>query len=646
MHLVKVSAVSLNTTPLDFTGNVKKIIQALSTNQCKDSEYILFPELCISGYGCEDSFFKESVWKRSWMALESLLPHTKNKVIIVGLAVFHGSFLYNCAAVLSNGNIIALIPKLNLANTGIHYEKRWFHSPNEFLNDQYIPQYGYEQASIPFGHFLLEKDGVRFGLEICEDSWVTKRASHAYAEQGLDILFSPGASHFSLGKREIRHRIFQETSRTSQIITVFTNLCGNESGRAIFEGGSFFCMDGKVIKEGPRLFFGDYQVTSATLSLSQVRSLRAREMRSLSTKESLSEIPILHLPKTSVSPIVLDHRQKDENHFELNPHLKKATIYEDFTRAVSLGLFDYLRKSKTKGYTLSLSGGADSAACALLVDSMKQIAKREVGEFVFHNLSMEESRLLVTLYQKTENNSPLTEKIAKLLTEELGTEHHSIAIDESVSLAVHLIESTIQKKLSWQTDDLALQNIQARIRSPLIWLLANLNGHLLISTGNRSEASVGYTTMDGDASGSLCPISGVSKEFILDWLDDIQAGKNSYISPKDSLRLLRETKPTAELRPLSEKQEDEKDLMPYPLLQKIERYLVYLGIDEEECLHHLVSDFPSLTKEYLSTQITRFTKLFAASQWKRERLPPSFHLDEYGLDPKTSYRYPILSGGF
>ncbi len=646
MHLVKVSAVSLNTTPLDFSGNVKKIIQALSTNQCRDSEYILFPELCISGYGCEDSFFKESVWKRSWLALESLLPYTKNKVIIVGLVVFHGSFLYNCAAVLSNGKIIALIPKLNLANTGIHYERRWFHSPNEFVVDQYIPHYSENQTAVPFGHFLLEKDGVRFGLEICEDSWVTRRASHSYSEQGLDILFSPGASHFSLGKREIRHRIFQETSRTSQIITVFTNLCGNESGRAIFEGGSFFCMDGRVIKEGPRLFFGDSQVTSAAISLSQVRSLRAREKRSLPTKDSLSKIPILRLPSKNTNPILLDHRQKEESHFDLPAVLEKTTIFNDFTRAVSLGLYDYLRKSKTKGYTLSLSGGADSAACALLVDSMKQMAKKDVGDFVFHNLNIEESKLLVTLYQKTENNSPLTEKIAKLLTEELETEHHSIAIDESVSVAVHLIERTLQKKLSWKTDDLALQNIQARIRSPLIWLLANLNGHLLISTGNRSEASVGYTTMDGDSSGSLCPISGVSKEFILNWLDDIQAGNNAYISPKESLRLLRETKPTAELRPLSEKQEDEKDLMPYPLLQKIERYLVYLGIDEEECLLNLVTDFPSLTKDYLSTQITRFTKLFGAAQWKRERLPPSFHLDEYGLDPKSSYRYPILSGGF
>jgi NAD+ synthase (glutamine-hydrolysing) len=648
MHLLKISAVSLNTTPLDFSGNVKSIIAALGSVECKNSDYILFPELCISGYGCEDSFYKESVWKRSWAGLESILPHTKNKIVIVGLPVFHGSFLYNCSAVISNSKIIALIPKLNLANTGIHYEKRWFHSPNEFLSDIHLTNYNTSDNSEPisFGHFLFEREGVRFALEICEDSWVAKRASHTYAEQGLDILFSPGASHFSLGKREIRHRIFQETSRTNQIFTVFTNLCGNESGRAIFEGGSFFCMNGKVIHEGPRLFFKNFHVASSAVSLAELRSLRAREKRSLSTSKSLTEVPLIQLTPTIKSSLVVELRTNEAKVTELQTPPTHDTLYNDFTRAVSLGLFDYLKKSKTKGYTLSLSGGADSAACALLVHSMKEIAKKELGGFIFQNLELKEDHLLITLYQKTENNSHLTEEIAKLLTEEIGVEHHSILIDQSVSVAVSLIESTLGKKLSWEKDDLALQNIQARVRSPLIWLLANLNGHLLLSTGNRSEASVGYTTMDGDSSGSICPISGVSKEFILQWIDDIQAGNNAYINKKESLRLLRETKPTAELRPLAEKQEDEKDLMPYPLLQKIERYLVYIGIDTEECLMHLGADFPNFDSEYLKTQVHRFTKLFAASQWKRERLPPSFHLDEYGLDPKSSYRYPILSGGF
>ncbi|TGN20130.1 NAD(+) synthase [Leptospira idonii] len=645
MTSLKIAAVSLNTTPLDFSGNLKSILESLKQEETKDCDFVLFPELCISGYGCEDAFYKESVWRRSWNALEEILPYTKDKTVLVGLPVFQSSFLYNCMVVLDREKIVCIIPKTNLANTGIHYEKRWFHSKESLVAESYIPPQKYFNAGspVPFGHFLLEKKGVLTGVEICEDSWTSNRPSQVYAEQGLDILFSPGASHFALGKNKIRYRIFQETSRQHRSLTVFTNLCGNESGRAIFEGGSFFCENGNLVEEGPRLFFSDYQITTYTTSLSELRSARAKEFRSSSPKEKL-QIPVLRLESERSSSFILDMRTKSE---KTNQNQSSAnSLFDDFTRAVSLGLYDYLRKSKTKGFTLSLSGGADSAACALLVTSMKEIAKKELGDSIFNRLGVEESKLLVTLYQKTENNSELTETIAKVLTEELGNPHHQISIDSSVEEAVGLIQSQIGRKLTWETDDLALQNIQARVRSPLIWLLANLNGHLLLSTGNRSEASVGYTTMDGDSSGSLCPISGVSKEFILRWIDDIQSGNNPYISFKESLKLLRQTKPTAELRPLETKQEDEKDLMPYPILQEMERLSVFVGLEEEECFFRMKQSHPELDADLLKKQIERFTKLFRTSQWKRERLPPSFHLDEYGLDPKTSYRYPILSGDF
>jgi len=649
MTQIKIAAVSLNTTPLDFSGNLKSIKASLESNETRDCDYILFPELAISGYGCEDAFYKESVWKRSWSSLLEILPHSKDKTILVGLPVFHSSYLYNCIAVLHAEEVVCLIPKMNLANTGIHYEKRWFHSPPAFMNESFIPPNvgSTKQKQVPFGHFILEKKGILSAVEICEDSWNLNRPSQGYAENGIDILFSPGASHFAMGKREIRKRIFQETSRIQRNLTVFTNLCGNESGRAIYEGGALFCENGNVSKEGPRLFFSQFQITTHKPSISELRSLRAKEFRSSHPTSHTKKIPVLSLisEKESNSQFILDMREK-ENISNANDYKEPITVYDDFTRAVSLGLFDYLRKSKTKGFTLSLSGGADSAICALLVNSMKEIAKSECGSSIFSELGMEENNLLVTLYQKTENNSVITEEIASLLAKEIGNKHYQISIDSSVTNAVELIESQIGKKLNWETDDLALQNIQARVRSPLIWLLANINGHLLLSTSNRSEGSVGYTTMDGDSSGSVCPIAGVSKEFLLRFLDDIQSENNCYITPKESIRILRQTKPTAELRPLVTKQEDEKDLMPYPILQEIERLLVYVGLEEEECLERILEKDNSLSRDSVSKQIERFTRLFQVSQWKRERLPPSFHLDEYGLDPKTSLRYPILSGGF
>lgn len=642
MPKIKIAAVTLNTTPLDFLGNYESISKAIGSPEAKNADCIVFPELSISGYGCEDSFYNPFVWTRSEEIIEQLKTRAPNQIVMVGLPVFVDSFLYNCMAVLYGGKVVALVPKLNLANTGVHYERRWFHSESDFLNKTIT--FGGNQ--VPFGHFIFQTQNWNFGVEICEDSWSVNKPATSYSLHGIDVLFSPGASHFAMGKQKTRKQIFTESSRNQCNLQVFTNLTGNESGRIIFEGGAIFASLGNLVKEGPRLAFSPFQVTTYSFDPMEIRAAKARSFRDPKPKISMEEIAKIQIDtvintngKETFGFSVLDKRTEKEESSESLP----LSLYEEFTRAVCLGLFDYLRKSKTKGFTLSLSGGADSATCALLVTAMKEIAKRENGDSIFSSLGIEEKNLLVTIYQKTKNNSSLTEEIAKALADELGCQFYSIAIDRAVETSVDLIESVLGKTLNWKEHDLPLQNIQARVRSPLVWLLANLNEHLLLSTGNRSEAAVGYTTMDGDSSGSIAPLAGVSKEFLLDWLDDIQNGNNLFITPKDSIRTLRNTKPTAELKPLSEHQEDEKDLMPYPILQSIERKLVFLAQTEEDCLESLKQEFPWETGDSLFRYIKKFKKLFMTAQWKRERLPPSFHLDEYGLDPKSSYRYPILS---
>lgn len=640
----KIAAVSLNTTPLDFQGNFENIRSAIQSPDSRDANIILFPELCISGYGCEDAFYRPSLWEKAAEILDKIKIISPNQVVVVGLPVFVESYLYNCMAVLSHGKVQAIVPKLNLANTGVHYERRWFHSPQSFQNKTI----SLNKQKVPFGNFIFLDQSIRFAIEICEDSWSALKPSQFYNLSGVDVLLSPGASHFALGKQKIRRQIFAETSRNQNNLQVFTNLCGNESGRIIFEGGAFFASCGNLVSEGQRLHFTPYAITTHSFHPSEIRAAKARNLREPHPKTNSEEVPTITLGEVMPSEksdqtrlLVLDKRE--ETNSKSLPTTIDLSPFEEFTKAVCLGLFDYLRKSKTKGYTLSLSGGVDSATCAILVSTFVTIAKEENGEGILSKLDWNEKNLLVTLYQKTKNNSPITEEIAKTLSEELDCEFHSISIDEIVSSSVSLIESVKGINLNWKEHDLALQNIQARVRSPLIWLLANLNGHLLLSTGNRSEAAVGYTTMDGDSSGSIAPLAGVSKEFLLDWLDDIQKGNNRYITPKHSIQMLRNTKPTAELKPLAEHQEDEKELMPYSILNSIEHKIVFLAMTEMDVLDGLSKEFPWESKEQLFGYIQKFKKLFGISQWKRERLPPSFHLDEYGLDPKSSYRFPILS---
>ena len=204
---------------------------------------------------------------------------------------------------------------------------------------------------------------------------------------------------------------------------------------------------------------------------------------------------------------------------------------EEFARAVALGLFDYLRKSRSQGYVLSLSGGADSSSIAALVFLMIRMAVENIGldgvkkklgyiKAIQDCKTPEEivGKLLTVMYQGTENSSDDTFNSAKELADDIGATFLNININGLVETYTGLIEEQLGRKLSWDTDDLALQNIQARVRAPSIWMLANINNALLLTTSNRSEAAVGYATMDGDTSGSISPITGIDKHFLRGWL--------------------------------------------------------------------------------------------------------------------------------
>jgi NAD+ synthase (glutamine-hydrolysing) len=171
-------------------------------------------------------------------------------------------------------------------------------------------------------------------------------------------------------------------------------------------------------------------------------------------------------------------------------------------------------------------------------------------------------------------------------------------------------------------------------------MLANLNNALLLNTSNRSEGDVGYSTMDGDTSGSISPIAAVDKFFILHWLR--WAEKNL---DRPGLALVNSLQPSAELRPLERTQTDEADLMPYSVILEIEKLAIRDRRSPMDVYLILVDEL-DLPGPVLKEYIKKFFRLWSRNQWKRERVAPSFHLDEFNIDPKTWYRFPILSGGY
>jgi NAD+ synthase (glutamine-hydrolysing) len=318
-----------------------------------------------------------------------------------------------------------------------------------------------------------------------------------------------------------------------------------------------------------------------------------------------------------------------------------------------------MRKSRTRGFVVSLSGGADSALVAYLVAAMVRLALADLGPDGFGErlaysaelagLTEERElvrRLLTTVYQATRNSSETTRRASRGLAEALGATHFELDVEPIVQAYVEKVEASLERKLSFATDDLALQNIQARVRAPSVWLIANVRSALLVSTSNRSEAAVGYATMDGDTAGGLCPIAGVDKNFVRSVLRWLESEGPAELGALPALALVNAQAPTAELRPPGAAQTDEADLMPYDLLDVIERAAIRDKRSPREIYALVRAEFPHYGERELFTWLERFFRLFARNQWKRERYAPSFHVDDESLDPKTWYRFPILSGGF
>jgi NAD+ synthase (glutamine-hydrolysing) len=256
-------------------------------------------------------------------------------------------------------------------------------------------------------------------------------------------------------------------------------------------------------------------------------------------------------------------------------------------------------------------------------------------------------QLLTCVYQGTRNSSVETRRAAAGVAKELRATFYDLDVDRLVESYTDLIAGAMKRKLSWRKHDTALQNIQARVRAPSVWLIANLQRALLLVTSNRSEASVGYTTMDGDSSGGLCPLGGIDKAYLREWLRWLEVKGPDGLTNYPSLKRVNVQAPTAELRPLLTHQTDERDLMPYVVLDSIERRAVRDKLMPLAVLERISEEFRgSFSRKQLTDWVERFFRLWSMNQWKRERLAPSFHVDDESVDPKTWCRFPILSGGF
>ncbi len=603
---MRIGGATLNQTPFDWTNNVANIREAIRIAREQKIKILCLPELSLTGYGCEDVFLSNWLAERAWQHLEALVNECDEITVAIGLPIRIHGITYNGACVVSNKRIIGITLKQNLARDGVHYEPRWFDAWPANKTIPLPPPY----PPLPAGDLVYDVEGIRLGFEICEDAWRREnRPGYRLHERGVDLILNPSASHFAMGKSLLREQeVIVEGSGKFDCVYVFVNHLGNEAGRMIYDGDIVIGQQGNLVAVNRRLSFRKVNVLSCDINFQNPAGTKCQASS--------------------------DNKQRNE----------------EVAQALALGLYDYLRKSRARGFVLSLSGGADSGLCAIAVAEMVRRVPTEIGWKAFcESIGLDDKeiggdwrravgKILTCAYQGTKNSSATTLDAAQRLAESIGAEFHHWSVDEEVASYTGKIEGAIGRPLNWDADDIALQNIQARARSPIIWMLANLRGAILLTTSNRSEGDVGYATMDGDTSGSLAPIAGLSKPFIIQWLKWAESALgHTGLSAINSLQ------PTAELRPASEQQTDEKDLMPYPVLEQIEKQAIFHRKSPEEVFDALKND---VEHDLLKNYIKKFFHLWAANQWKRERLAPSFHLDDLNIDPRSWCRFPILSAGF
>ncbi|XP_061309088.1 glutamine-dependent NAD(+) synthetase isoform X2 [Pezoporus flaviventris] len=627
---VTVAACALNQWALDFEGNLKRIVRSIGIAKSSGARYRLGPELEICGYGCLDHYYESDTLLHSFQVLAKLLesPATQDIICDVGMPVLHRNVRYNCRVIFLNKKILLIRPKISLANTGNYRELRWFTpwTKTRHVEEYFLPRIIQEvtgQETVPFGDAVLATKDTCLGAEICEELWAPNSPHIEMGLDGVEIFANSSGSHHVL--RKAHTRVDLVNSATAKEVLVATlDLEDVRSYRA--------------------------EISSRNLAASKVNPYpRVKVNFALSSSDDIA-VP-------TCMPIKWRHHSPEEE--------------------ISLGpacwLWDYLRRSKQAGFLLPLSGGIDSSATACIVYSMcHQVCLAvkngnadvlaDVCRIVNDETYVPEDprefckRVFTTCYMASENSSQDTCNRAKLLAEQIGSYHINLNIDAAVKAIVGIFSMVTGRTPLFSVfggskrENLALQNVQARIRMVLAYLFAQLTlwtrgmpgGLLVLGSANVDESLRGYLTKYDCSSADINPIGGISKTDLKNFIQ--YCIENFHLT---ALRSIMSAPPTAELEPLVDgqvAQTDEVDmgttyaeLSIYGKLRKIAKAGPYsmfcklINMWKEICAPREVA-----------SKVKHFFRMYSLNRHKMTTLTPSYHAENYSPDDNRFDLRPFL----
>lgn len=659
MRLVTLATCNLNQWALDFHGNLQRIKTSIKQAKAQGAVVRVGPELEITGYGCEDHFLEPDTMMHSWECLREILVSglTSDIVCDIGMPVEFAGVRYNCRVYCCDGRVLLIRPKLDVANDGNYRELRWFTSwkhSSAHLEDFRLPDIirdAVSQEAVPFGHGFLAFSDTTFATECCEELFTLASPHVALALSGVEIIANSSASHHQLKKWDERLELIQCATRKAGGVYLYSNQRGCDGGRLYFDGCACIAINGDIVAKGSQFSLQEVEVLTACVDLDTVSSYRGAIS---SFREQASY-------ESSFSRVKVDRRLcQSICTFDTIPsspvQVKSYLPHEEVALGPACWLWDYLRRSGASGFLLPLSGGADSSSVATIVGSMCRLVVEAIkgGDLQvlydafrignYQNGEVPEdpkefaSRIFCTVYMGSENSSQATCARAEQLAKEIGASHLNIRIDSVVSSLTTLFKSLTGLTLRYKVDggtpaeNLSLQNIQARIRMVVSYMLASLMpwvhnkpGFLLVlGSSNMDECLRGYLTKYDCSSADINPIGSMSKHDIWGFLE--WSSVNLGFS---TLADIVAAPPTAELEPIRNNytQLDEVDMgMTYEELSMFGQYRKISRHGPVSMFQRICRDMHgTLTPAEVATKVKRFFRYYALNRHKMTTLTPSYH---------------------
>ncbi|WP_455076776.1 NAD(+) synthase [Prevotella koreensis] len=618
----------------DCKFNTTETIRLIDEADGKGVEIVVFPELGITSYSCQDLFHQQLLLVEAEKSVERIVEHTRSSdiIVIIGVPVIVGSLLLNCAAVIQRGTLLGIVPKMFLPNYSEFYEKRWFSSARDIPRETIIT-YAKQQVIISRRPTLFRtSDGVIFGTEVCEDLLSPMPPSNILTVSGADIIFNLSASDELIGKHEyLLNLISQQSARTISGYVFSSCGFGESTQDVVFAGNALMVENGKMIARSKR-FSIDPQLVVGQIDIEHLRSERRLNNIFGASEALVKEEPrvIECLPNTCERSTFRLLRDINPTPFVPSTEILQDRCDEIFNIQV-MGLAKRLVHTRCKRVVLGISGGLDSTLALLVCVK------------TFDKLGMSRKDILgVTMpgFGTTDR----TYRNALSLMESLGIEMREISIAEAVTQHFKDIGHNVDNH------DVTYENSQARERTQILMDLSNKESALVVGTGDLSELALGWATYNGDHISMYGVNASIPKTLIRYLVRSVAESDGIDEKSRDTLLDIIDTPISPELTPADAdgniKQKTEQLVGPYELHDFFMYYMLRYGFTPEKILFLALNAFKTGTdnekydEETIKHWLDVFIRRFFSQQFKRSCLPDGPKVGSVSLSPRGDWRMP------